>query len=180
LWHEYGHEERVSMDLQVIAITVSMAVSIVTLALLVLQTRALSVQTRSVAKSLEYGAYLKLVDYLNDVNLELMTNRATQDVFRRMDFIAATLRDNEDLTIESIALSWHMLNRYEAAYVGFRHGIVAATEWAVWRQRLDLDLQLPFLQKVWLQEVKSFAYDPGFVVLVSELMASGTARSSSA
>jgi hypothetical protein len=158
------------MDLQVVAILVSMAVSVVTLALLVLQTRALSVQTRAVAKSLEYGAYLKLVDYLNDINLQLMTNEATQGVFRRMDFIADTLRANEDLSIESIALGWHMLNRYEAAFVGYRQGIVPVTEWAVWRQRLQLDMRLPFMRKIWLQEVKNFAYDPGFIALVSELM----------
>jgi hypothetical protein len=171
LWNEYGSEEHVRMDLQIVAILVSMAVSIVTLVLLVLQTRALSVQTRSVAKSLEYGAYLKLVDYLNDINLQLMTNQATQDVFRRMDFIADTLRDNEDLSIESIALGWHMLNRYEAAFVGYRQGIVPVTEWAVWRQRLQLDMRLPFMRKIWFQEVKNFAYDPGFIALVSELIA---------
>jgi hypothetical protein len=159
------------MDLQVAAVLVSMAVSIVTLVLLVLQTRALSTQTRAVAKSLEYSAYLKLVDYLNDVNIELMTNKATQDVFTRMDYVADTLRDNEDLSIQSIALGWHMLNRYEAAYVGYRQGILPPTEWVVWRRRLELDMQLPFLRKIWLQEEKSFAYDPGFAAIVSELVA---------
>jgi hypothetical protein len=154
------------MDLQGITVTGSLVVSIVTLALLVVQTRSLSAQTRAVAKSLEYGAYLKLVDYLNDVNLELMNNPELKRVFINMDVLNQHLATVPDLSIEQVALAWHMINRYEAAYVGYRHGIVPASEWTVWQRRLEGDLRLPFIRAVWSYDISNFAYSQGFVDLV--------------
>src|SRR5262245_25683938 len=94
-----------NMDFQGIAVTASLVVSFVTLALLVVQTRSLSAQTRAVAKSLEYGAYLKLVDYLNDVNLELMGNPELKRVFIDMDVLNQHLATVPDLSIEQVALA---------------------------------------------------------------------------
>jgi hypothetical protein len=155
------------MDLQAVAVTVSLAMSVITLVLLVIQTKSLSTQTRAVAKSLEYGAYLKLVDYLNDVNLELMSNPELKKVFVNLDFLNDHLAEVPDLSIEHVALAWHMLNRYEAAYIGYRHGIVSQYEWTVWQRRLEVDLQLPFIRTVWKSDIQNFAYSAGFVEVVN-------------
>ena len=55
---------------------VSLAINLVTLSFLVLQTRYLARQTTSLNRSLEHTAYLKLVDYLNKVNLLLFQQAA--------------------------------------------------------------------------------------------------------
>jgi hypothetical protein len=165
-----------ALDLQTATLLISIGISIVTLALLVLQTRSLSKQTKAVAVSLEYSAYLKLVDYLNDVNMQILENPGVRSVFAEMDFVADSLRRNPELSVEKIALAWLLLNRYEAAYVGRRHGVISEREWGVWTRRLKLDLQIGFIHKVWMQDINNFDYDSGFVRLIEDLVGPAESR----
>jgi hypothetical protein len=153
---------------QSIALVLSMVISVLTLVLLVMQTRALSLQTKSVAKNLEYGTYLKLVDSLNEINLRLMSEPAVQEMFRDVGYIADGIEAEESLSIARLALAWHHFNRYEAAFMGFRQGILPDNQWSLWRRRLELDMQAPFLQAAWRVERANYAYDPEFLACMQQ------------
>ena len=132
------------MAVERIALLVSLAINLVTLSFFVLQTRYLARQTTALNRSLEYTAYLKLVDYLNEVNLLLFQDAKVAAVFKELDFIRERLEASQDLSIEKIGLAWLILNRYEAALVGYQLGVIPEGEWAVWTTRLEQDLQIPF------------------------------------
>jgi hypothetical protein len=155
--------EEPGLIVQSVALVLSMVISILTLVLLVIQTRALSAQTRSVAKNLEYGTYLKLVDSLNEINLRLMSEPAMQEMFREVGYIADGVDAEESLSISRLALAWHHFNRYEAAFLGFQRGILPDSQWTLWRRRLELDMQVPFLRAAWRVERVNYAYDPEFI-----------------
>ena len=131
-----GRPRRWLMAVERIALLVSLAINLVTLSFFVLQTRYLARQSRSLNRSLEYTAYLKLVDYLNEVNLLLFQDAKVAAVFKELDFIRERLEANQDLSIEKIGLAWLILNRYEAALVGYQLGVIPEGEWAVWTARL--------------------------------------------
>jgi hypothetical protein len=90
----------------------------------VLQTRYLARQSTSLNRSLEYTAYLKLVDYLNEVNLLLFQDAKVAAVFKDLGFIRERLEADQELSIEKIGLAWLILNRYEAALVGYQLGVI--------------------------------------------------------
>jgi hypothetical protein len=152
------------------ALFVSLAINLVTLTFFVLQTRYLARQTTSLNRSLEYTAYLKLVDYLNEVNLLLFQDAKVAAVFKDLGFIRERLEADQDLSIEKIGLAWLILNRYEAALVGYQLGVIPEGEWAVWTARLEQDLQIPFIRAVWDQDVSNFDYTTGFKELVNRLL----------
>jgi hypothetical protein len=145
-----------------------MVISILTLVLLIVQTHSLVVQTRAVAKGLEYSAFLTLVDSLNQVNLSLMSDSGVQDMFRDVGYIADNVGTTENLSIGKLALAWHHFNRYEAAFEGFRQGILPDGQWDLWRRRVALDLKAPFLREAWHVESANYAYDPGFLAFMNE------------
>jgi hypothetical protein len=158
------------MGIERIALLVSLAINLFTLSFFVVQTRYLARQTTSLNRSLEYSAYLKLVDYLNEVNLLLLQDAKVAAVFKDLGFIRERLEGNEGLSIEKIGLAWLILNRYEAALVGYQLGVIPRREWDVWTARLEQDLQIPFIRDVWDQDVSNFDYTPGFKNLVNSLL----------
>jgi hypothetical protein len=158
------------MGIERIALLVSLAINVFTLSFFVMQTRYLARQTTSLNRSLEYSAYLKLVDYLNEVNLLLLQDAKVAAVFKDLGFIRERLEVNEGLSIEKIGLAWLILNRYEAALVGYQLGVIPQREWDVWTARLEQDLQIPFIRDVWDQDVSNFDYTPGFKKLVNSLL----------
>jgi hypothetical protein len=158
------------MGIERIALLVSLAINVFTLSFFVMQTRYLARQTTSLNRSLEYSAYLKLVDYLNEVNLLLLQDAKVAAVFKDLGFIRERLEVNEGLSIEKIGLAWLILNRYEAALVGYQPGVIPQREWDVWTARLEQDLQIPFIRDVWDQDVSNFDYTPGFKNLVNSLL----------
>jgi hypothetical protein len=101
------------MAVERVALLVSLAIDLVTLSFLVLQTRYLARHSTSLNRSLEYTAHLKLVDYLNEVNLLLFQDAKVAAVFKELDFIRERLEANQDLSVEKIGLAWLILNRYE-------------------------------------------------------------------
>jgi hypothetical protein len=158
------------MGVERVVLIVSLAISLVTLSFFVVQTRYLARQTTSLNRSLEYTAYLKLVDYLNEVNLLLLQDARVAAVFKDLGFIKERLDTNQDLSIEKIGLAWLILNRYEAALVGYQLGVIPEGEWRVWTARLEQDLQIPFIRDVWDQDVSNFDYTKGFKDLVNRLL----------
>jgi hypothetical protein len=158
------------MGIERIALLVSLAINLFTLSFFVVQTRYLARQTMALNRSLEYGAYLKLVDYLNEVNLLLLQDAKVAAVFKDLGFIRERLEVNKGLSIEKIGLAWLILNRYEAALVGYQLGVIPQREWDVWTARLEQDLQIPFIRDVWDQDVSNFDYTPGFKKLVNSLL----------
>ncbi|HET7519011.1 MAG TPA: hypothetical protein VFN05_15250 [Actinomycetes bacterium] len=120
------------MAVERLALPVSLAINLITLSFFVLQTRYLAGQTTSLTRSLEYTAYLKLVDDLNEVNLLLFQDAKVAAAFKELDFIRERLEGSQDLSIEKIGLAWLILDRYEAALVGYQLGVIPEAEWAVW------------------------------------------------
>ena len=70
------------------------------------------------------------------MNLLLFQDAKVAAVFKELDFIRERLEANQDLSIEKIGLAWLILNRYEAALVGYQLGVIPEGEWAVWTARL--------------------------------------------
>ena len=158
------------MGLQTLALIVSLAVNTATLVVFVLQTRFLAKQTSTLNKSLEYAAYQKLVDYLNEVNMLLLQDPRVATIFKEMDFIQETLDTHAGLSIEKIGLAWLIINRYEAALVGHELGVIPDKEWAIWTRRLGQDLQIPFIRDVWMHDISNFDYTDSFKNLMSGLL----------
>jgi hypothetical protein len=80
------------------------------------------------------------------------------------------LKNNENLSLEKIALAWHLINRYEAAFTGHELGVIPDEEWEVWKKRLAKDLKISFLVDVWKQDLSSWDYNRKFKQLVDSLL----------
>jgi hypothetical protein len=159
------------MQIEEIVLLVSLAINVGMLILFIVQTRYLSVQTEALRKSIVYSSYQKLNDYINDINLLLLDHKAVLEIFSQMDSMKIRLKEDKSLSVEKIALAWHMLNRYEAAFTGYKLGVISESEWEIWKKRMETDINLPFLRKVWKQDLTTWAYNIEFKQMVDNLLA---------
>lgn len=170
------------MKLETIALILTLAINSITLIVLVQQarylskqtkavveqTKYLSMQTKSVGTSLEYAAYQKLVDYMNEVSMLIIEHQSIKDVFSELDFIQQGLKNGRSL--EKTALAWLIINRYEAAFVGHLLGAMPDEEWYIWTKRLQRDFKISFIREVWIQDIGFFDYNQKFKDFVNDLI----------
>lgn len=157
-------------EFQLWSIIAGLAINFLTLLLFLLQTKHLSKQTNMLARSLEYSSYLKLLDYLNDVSRLVIEDPKVKEIFREVHFVKDSLAANQNLSIEKIGLAWLVINRYEAAFVGNQLGVLPEGEWEIWKDRLKNDVRLAFVRDVWRDDVRTFAYNRGFLDLMNDLV----------
>lgn len=162
-------------EFQLWAIIVGLAINFLTLLLFLLQTRHLGEQTNMLARSLEYGSYLKLLDYLNDVSKLTIEDSKVKEIFSELPFVKDNLAANRDLSMEKIGLAWLVINRYEAAFVGNQLGVLPEGEWEIWKNRLEKDMRMAFVRDVWRGDVKNFDYNRGFSDLMNSLVGAASA-----
>jgi len=158
------------MEFEKIALAVSLALNFVTLVLFIVQTRFLAAQTESLKKSIAYSSYQKLNDYINDVNLLLLDHKSAVEIFANLDSVKERIKNNKDLSVEKIALAWHLLNRYETAFTGHELGVIPDDEWEVWKKRMAKDIKNPFVLEVWKQDLTSWDYNKKFKQLIDSFM----------
>jgi hypothetical protein len=158
------------MKIEEIALIISLAINVGMLILFIVQTKYLSIQTEALRKSIVYSSYQKLNDYINDINLLLLDHKTVVEIFKQMYSMKLRLKKNKSLSVEKVALAWHMLNRYEAAFTGYKLGVIPRSEWEVWKKRMETDVRLPFLHKVWKQDLTAWSYNIEFKHLVDNLL----------
>lgn len=158
------------MTVEDIALPATLLLNMVALIIVARQTSHLAKQNKAILVSLEYTSYLKLVDYLNEVNSQIFQNERVAQAFSELDFIADHLKSRPGLTVEKVALAWMIINRYEAAMMGYKLGIIPERDWQVWIRRLSKDMRLPFIRDVWICDIQNFDYDPEFKQLVNSLL----------
>lgn len=158
------------MEIEKIALAISLAINFATLILFIVQTRHLATQTEALKKSIMYSSYQKLNDYINDVNLLLLDHKSTVSIFAELDSVKNRIKHSENLTVEKIALAWHMLNRYETAFTGHELGVISDEEWEVWKKRMAKDIKNPFVLEVWKEDLTSWDYNKKFKQLIDSMM----------
>ncbi len=158
------------MQIEEIALLISLIINLGMLVLFIVQTRYLAAQTESLRKSIVYSSYQKLNDYINDINLLLLDHKAVVNIFKELDSIKKRMKGDKELTVEKIALAWHLLNRNEAAFIGYKLGVISKADWEVWVNRMRQDIRIPFLRKVWRQDLDTWDYDNEFKQLLDDLL----------
>ena len=151
------------MQTERVVLIISLAINLITLILFLSQTRYLS-------KSLKYSSYQKLIDYTNEVSKLLIENPSVIEIFKDVEFIKAGLNQSQGMSVEQIGLAWLIINRYEAAFVGYELGVIPDVEWKVWKKRLEKDLKIPFIRNVWRNDVGNFEYNKKFKDLIEDLL----------
>jgi hypothetical protein len=162
-----------SMGIDTIAIiisTITLVVNIGAFIILIMQTRYLSAQTEALRKSIAYSSYQKLNDEINAVNNLMLDHDSVVKIFKQMKSMKQRMKEYPGLSMEKIALAWHMLNRYESAYIGHKLEVIPEAEWIVWVKRMELDINTDFLREVWRQDLQSWDYDEEFKQLINKLL----------
>lgn len=159
-----------TLDIQSISVLAGVIISFLTLIIVMLQTIHLGRQTKMLTQNLQYSSYLKLLDYLNELNKLMINNERVKEAFEQVDSVKARMASKRDLSMEKMVAAWFIVNQYEAAFVGEKIGVLPEGEWAVWEKRLKDDLRIGFVRDVWADDVKSFDYDRGFLGLMNRLL----------
>lgn len=154
----------------IIISAITLIINIGAFIILILQTRYLGTQTEALRKSIAYSSYQKLNDEINVINGLLLDHDSVVKIFNQMKSMKQRMKEYPGLSMEKIALAWHMLNRYESAYIGHKLDVIPDAEWNVWIKRMELDINTDFLREVWRQDIRSWDYDDEFKQLVNRLL----------